>query len=119
MFDCKFSLHIQVLPNLTSKKRSKVEDLQRKLAERDESRHSTAIGRPENTTSSKFDVKVQVSSSFLAWLCKVEKNHCHQSDSRSLLKYLHADKARIYKHSNHAGTVYLQAEYLAVCACVY
>ena len=82
-----YSLHKQVLPNLTSKKRSKVEDLQRKLAERDESRHSTVIGRPENTTSSKFDVKVQISSSFLACLCKVEESHCHQSSSPSLEKY--------------------------------
>ena len=48
----------QVLPNLTSRVRSRVEDLQRKLAERDESRHGSVIGRAENTTTSKLDVKV-------------------------------------------------------------
>ena len=49
---------MKVLPNLTSRVRSRVEDLQRKLAERDESRHGSVIGRAENTATSKLDVKV-------------------------------------------------------------
>lgn len=65
LFPCQHKFHsdcliAEVLPNLTSKIRSRVEELQRKLAERDESRHSSVIGRPEITTSSKLDVKAEL-----------------------------------------------------------
>lgn len=64
LFPCQHKFHsdcliAEVLPNLTSKKRAKVEDLQRKLAERDESRHSSLILKPDNTTS-KLDVKAEL-----------------------------------------------------------
>ena len=51
-------IYIQVLPNLTNKKRQRVEELQRKVAENEDARTMSVAMRGDNPSDRSKDTKV-------------------------------------------------------------
>lgn len=65
LFPCHHKFHSdcligEVLPNLTSKKRQRVEELQRKVAENEDSRASSVGVRGDNSTDKSKDTKAEL-----------------------------------------------------------